>query len=232
MILKQSLLERRGAQASQTEANKKEMALLLAQTAWGETIIQPALEKLKNMLDYAPVKRILESQLADERRHERLYWDMIRQLNPDFPAVSLPRYYQRLAELVDKSSSPFDLIAMLHVCLESFAMGAFEYRSLVCLDPRIQQLDQEVAADEKRHLDFAPVLATYLREEQHTASRATLFRTVREVHAIFQEDDIIAQLRQHLDSDAPAHEPGVELYRSACERIWMQQFKLLLRAAL
>ncbi|WP_218109842.1 hypothetical protein [Oligoflexus tunisiensis] len=207
------------------------MALLLAQTAWGETIIQPALEKLRSMFDYAPVKRIIDSQLVDEKRHERLYWQMVRTLDPEFRRLAPPRYYQRLGEMVDASPSPFALISMLHVCLESFAMGALVYRGLVCQDTAIQELDHAVVIDEQRHLAFGPTLAACLRDEQHTASRSSLFQTVREVHAVFQEDDIVEQLRHHLGCDEPVNPIGLDLYRTSCERSWMQQFKQLLRAA-
>ena len=49
----------------------------------------------------------------------------------------MPLYYRQLQALVESADSPLKLIASLHVCLESFAMGAFEYRRSACRDPRI-----------------------------------------------------------------------------------------------
>jgi hypothetical protein len=209
----------------------KELALLLAQTAWGELIIQPALEKLRGLFTEKPILRIIDSQLQDEQRHESLYWRQIQALDEGFPRHDIPLYYRQLLELVQNRESPQELLAILHVCLESFAMGAFIYRRSVCLSAEILALDALVEEDEKRHLDFAPLLAACARETHGPVSREQLTLLVREVHQIFEADGIVVQLQKRLGFEGEANRTAVESYRDTCNRVWLQQFKRFMRAS-
>jgi hypothetical protein len=226
------MLKAVGSTKDQQHLHSRELAVLLAQTAWGETVIQPALVKLRGMFDQAAIKRMIDSQLLDEERHERLYWKAIRQLDADFPQEAMPFYYRQLQALVESADSPLKLIASLHVCLESFAMGAFEYRRSACNDPRILAMDVEVELDEIRHLNFAPIMAECLHDDPTKNSRSELFQVVREVHHMFLHDNIVEQIQKRAQVNFMVEEESLQSYRAACDRIWLQQFKQLLRVAM
>lgn len=229
-MLRHSLVSPDPAGLQITSAHARELALLLAQTAWGEVIIQPALEKLRGLFTQKPILRVIDSQLQDEQRHESLYWKQIQSLDGPFPQEEIPSYYVELLKLVQKCDSPQELLAILHVCLESFAMGAFVYRRSVCLDSETLALDTEVEADERRHLDFGPLLAACTLETHRPVSRERLTSLVREVHQIFEADGIAAQLQNRLGSSCLLNESAIQSYREACNRIWLQQFKRFMRA--
>lgn len=172
---------------------RRELGLIVAQTAWGEDIIRPLLKKLMTYVDDPLIKNDLILQMDDEHRHTKLYWNHIHALDSGISRKLSPLYLQVYDDAMG-SESPFELLACILVCLESFAFGAFNFRRQVCSYSPTLQLDTEVEVDEWRHIDTGVKTLNYLLQEGFKMDREKVIDRVRKINLAFMSRSFVEDL--------------------------------------
>lgn len=197
-----------------------EVGVLLSQTAFGEQAILPGLRHLKGFFKTPAVLRLIDSHLRDEERHAKLYTDLSEQFLPGVTHKT-PRVYRHIENLFTTSTNPTWLLAAMHLCLESFALGVFEYRARYVSDERIQFLDASTRADEERHVNFGPTLTALLSSEGTRCSKKDALAAIRQMHASFLEDSIASQVASAMafaPNEYEINESALLTYRLLCTR--------------
>jgi hypothetical protein len=174
-----------------------EVGVLLAQTAFGEEAIGPGLENLRSILKSPAAIRMIDSQIRDEERHAKTYRDLAESFLPGVTSRT-PLVYQKMQSLFQKSADPTWLLAAMHLCLESFAVGAFNYRKLAIESDALDQVDRRTLVDEMRHVSFGPLILEVLGKSGLRVSKKEAIESTRTMHNIFLEDDIVGQVRDAL----------------------------------
>lgn len=180
---------------------KRELALIVAQTAWGEDIIRPLIKSLMISITNKEVKKNLNKQLDDEHRHTKLYWNHIHHLDPGVVRKLSP-IYQRVCEESLASRDPFELLACILICLESFAFGAFKFRRKVCNYKPTIQLDYEVERDELEHVNIGMSALQDLLQAGLVLNRQAVVERVRRVTMAFRSGSFVEELESALGESA------------------------------
>lgn len=212
---------------------KRELALIVAQTAWGEDIIRPIIKRLIDFSDDLEVTKALQVQLDDEHRHTKLYWQHIRGLDSGFSRRLSP-IYQGICDESLASEDPYELLACMLICLESFALGAFKFRRDVCADASTLQLDHAVEADEFVHLDTGMRVLEMLGRSGHVMNRAQVTNKIRKVIAVYQSRSFVEDLQSALGDEIVSPEETkarMARYFRVCGDEYMTRLQQFFRAA-
>lgn len=130
-----------------------ELAFLVGETLAGEKAAVTILERLLENTRHTARRRLLRHHLADEKRHVELYaaWFSAKGLS----IRASTNFADQLVAWCSDLKNPHETDFILHVLLESAALAAIRYRNEVCTCPMLRDIDDRVAADELRHVQFA-----------------------------------------------------------------------------
>ncbi len=221
-----------GSSNLSNEVAKRELALIIAQSAWGEDIIRPMLKRLLPFVESPNIKRKLLEQLDDEHRHTKLYWHHIHQLDSGISRKLSP-LYQTVCDHALSSDSSFELLACILVCLESFAFGAFKFRRKVCALQDTLQLDNDIEKDEFRHVETGMLVLNDLLQSGQTFDKEKVSARLKKIIMAFRSRSFVEDLESSFGQEVLPSALRSELmteYFLTCGAEFNFRFKKLMSA--
>ncbi len=152
-------------------------AALVSQFMYGERATIDVCRRLLPAMDDAGVRALLDTQIADEERHAKVFERYLGILGEWAPME--PAFAETLDRALAWTGSPLGLVVFFHIVLEGEALRSLQALAAALPCPLFRQINTLVARDEARHVAFGK---HYLR--RHLADmpldeRIGIFRWIR-----------------------------------------------------